>query len=149
VALLDSALGRLAEVIGGDPASPGSGAAGGTAFGLVELWGATAVPGAPAVAALVRLDERCAAADVVLTGEGRYDRTSRSGKLVGTVVDTARRHDARIALVAGTVEPGVPHGCDRACSLTDLAGSTAAALAEPVRWLEDAGARLAAGWPWS
>ena len=146
---LDDALRRLAETIGGDPDRPGSGAAGGTAFGLVQLWGAESVPGAPAVAALVRLDERCATADAVVTGEGRYDRTSRSGKLVGTVVDTGRRHGARVALVAGAIEPDVDPGCDATCSLTDLAGSGAAALAEPVHWLERAGARLAEEWPWA
>jgi glycerate kinase len=148
VLVLEGALRRLARVAGGDPDRPGSGAAGGTAFGLARLWGATSVPGAPAVAALVRLEERCAAADAVLTGEGRYDRTSRSGKLVATVVDAARRQHCRVALVAGAVEPGVEHGCDAACSLTDLAGSAAAALAGPARWLELAAARLAAAWPW-
>src|SRR4051812_11102243 len=55
---LDDALRTLAATIGGDPDRPGSGAAGGTAFGLATLWGATCVPGAAAVAALVRLDER-------------------------------------------------------------------------------------------
>jgi glycerate kinase len=148
VDLLEEGLGRLAVVTRGEPDRPGTGAAGGSAFGLMTLWGAVAVPGAPAVSELLRLDERCAAANVVLTGEGRFDRTSGSGKLVSTVVALARGSGARVALVAGSLDPAIPHGCDAVCSLTDLAGSTHAALAQPGRWLEEAGARLAAGYPW-
>jgi glycerate kinase len=114
----------------------------------MTLWHAVAVPGAAAVSDLLRLAERCATADVVLTGEGRFDRTSPSGKLVGTVVALARAAGAQVALVAGSVDPGIPHGCDAVCCLTDLAGSSAAALSDPARWLEEAGARLAAGYPW-
>ena len=69
IPLLDTALARLAELLGGDPDVPGSGAAGGTGFGLLA-WGARLVPGAEAVAKLIDLPERIAAASLVITGEG-------------------------------------------------------------------------------
>lgn len=148
VAVLEQGLRRLAVVTGGEPDRPGAGAAGGTAFGMMTLWRAVAVPGAAALSDLLRLTERCAAADVVLAGEGRFDRTSRSGKLVGTVVELARAAGAQVALIAGSVDPGVPHECNAVCSLSELAGSRAAALSDPARWLEEAGDHLATSYPW-
>ena len=50
VALLDSGLARLAGLLGGDPAAPGAGAAGGTGYGLAAAWGALIGPGAPQLA---------------------------------------------------------------------------------------------------
>jgi len=64
---------------------PGSGAAGGLAGGLAAL-GARIVPGFDLVAELVGLPGRLAAADVVMTGEGRLDATSLAGKVVSGVL---------------------------------------------------------------
>lgn len=45
VAQLDAALARLADLLDGDREAPGSGAAGGTAFGFAACWGAVFVSG--------------------------------------------------------------------------------------------------------
>jgi glycerate kinase len=146
VALLEQGLGRLAEVIGGVPDQPGAGAAGGTAFGLVTLWSARVVPGATAISRLVGLPDQLAAADVVITGEGRFDATSFAGKVVGEVLAQATKVGTsgrpRVCVVAGEVAPLDHDGYD-VVSLSDLAGSAQAARADPARWLRAAGSRLA------
>lgn len=91
VAQLEAGLAALREVLerdlGADPAlatSPGSGAAGGLAHGLAAgLPAARIVDGGAVVADLLGLPDAVAAADVVVTGEGRLDATSGRGKVVG------------------------------------------------------------------
>ena len=67
-------------------AMPGTGAAGGLAGGLVAI-GGRIVPGASAIAEVVGLRAQMERADLVITGEGRVDRTSFDGKVVGTVIE--------------------------------------------------------------
>jgi glycerate kinase len=144
VDLLDGALRRLAEVVGGHPDAAGSGAAGGTAFGLATCWEAAITPGAATVAKLVGLPDELTHADVVITGEGRFDATSLTGKVVGHVLDAASVRSRRY-VVAGAVADNAPRDrADGVVSLTALAGSSAAALADPARWLTVAGEQLAA-----
>ncbi|NES30281.1 glycerate kinase [Micromonospora terminaliae] len=143
VTLLDTALRRFAGLAGGDPDEPGAGAAGGTAYGLAAVWGATIVPGATTIAGLVGLPGALAAADVVLTGEGRFDETSLTGKVVGSLLDSAAAAGVRVAVAAGQVAGPVPGSVSAAVSLVELAGSVDAALGDPGRWLTEAGALLA------
>ncbi|WP_457032897.1 glycerate kinase [Kitasatospora sp. P5_F3] len=134
VARLDHALARLTTVLGGEPDRPGSGAAGGTAYGLHAAWGAESTPGAAAVADLLGLSAAVADADLVITGEGRFDATSHQGKATGEVLHRAAH--TRTAVVAGAAT--LP-----ALTLTALAGSTAEAIARPLHWLRAAGATMA------
>lgn len=140
---VDHALGQWARLTGGDAAEPGTGAAGGTGFGL-RLWGASLVPGAVEVAHLVGLADAVAGADLVLTGEGAYDGQSAAGKVPSFVADVAAAAGVPVGLVAGRVAPDADTSAfARALSLTELAGSPAAAMADPSRWLRAAGAALA------
>ena len=131
-----------------DPATPGAGAAGGTGFGLLA-WGATIAPGAAAVGAALGLPAALAGASVVITGEGRFDDQSLAGKVPSYVLDAAATSAVRddrppvaVALAAGAIE-GDASVFAASVSLTDLAGGSAAARADPARWLREAGARLA------
>ncbi|GIH68716.1 glycerate kinase [Sphaerimonospora thailandensis] len=143
VDLLDRALRRLAEVAGGDPGQPGAGAAGGASYGLATLWGARMMPGARTIAALVGLPDALADADVVITGEGCFDETSLTGKVVGSLLDQAREAAVRVGVVAGRLAGPVPGSVSEAVSLADLAGSATAALNDPARWLVEAGGVMA------
>lgn len=145
VTALEAALTRFAELLGGDPELPGTGAAGGTGYGLSAAWGAKLVPGAPAIAALSGLPGLAAAADVVISGEGRFDATSSGGKVVGHVLSLLPP-TARAIVVAGTfdADPVLPDGrCAAALALDRLAPSADAARAAALHWLEVAGARAA------
>ncbi len=140
VIALDAGLAHLAEVLGGDPDAPGAGAAGGTAYGFATVWGAEIVPGAARIAELSGLAAAIPSADLVITGEGRFDAQSLGGKVVGGVLALGRDAGVRVAVIAGQLgaDPGV-----WAVSLSELAGSTEEGLAEPARWLREAGARAA------
>lgn len=146
IAAFEIALGRFAELLGGDPTLPGSGAAGGAGYGLSAGWGGVLVPGAPAIAALSGLPGLVADADVVISGEGRFDATSSGGKVVGHVLGIVPPH-AHAVVIAGTISaaPELPDGRSvTAVALDELAPSVDAALGDPLHWLEAAGARAAA-----
>ncbi|AYG04073.1 glycerate kinase [Gryllotalpicola protaetiae] len=141
---LEGNLAHLAAVVDGGAAlaeTPGAGAAGGVAFGLLA-WGATLSPGAPAVAEALGLAGIVTGADLVITGEGRFDGQSEAGKAPTQVASIARAAGVPTALVAGAIQASVAR-FSAAASLSELAGSTAAALAEPARWAREAGATLA------
>jgi glycerate kinase len=83
----------------------GGGAAGGLAGGLFAL-GARLEPGFALVADEIGLYETLPEADVVITGEGRLDASSFSGKVVGEVITLARKHDKRVVAICGEAESG-------------------------------------------
>ena len=83
----------------------GGGAAGGLAGGLHAI-GARLVPGFSLVAEEVGLYESLPTCDVVVTGEGRLDETSFSGKVVGGVTQLAREHRKKAIALCGEVTPG-------------------------------------------
>lgn len=140
---VDQALARFAEFLAVDPHTPGAGAAGGTGAALLA-WGAELVPGAVEVATLIGLAEAIADADVVVTGEGSYDGQSGDGKVPSHVAQLARDAGVPVVLAAGRITPDADTSLFSASvSLTELAGSSHAALAEPAVWLQRAGAQLA------
>jgi glycerate kinase len=145
VDLLEANLARLAGLVPSAlqplASAPGAGAAGGTGFGLLA-WGARMGGGAALVAEAVGLAGAIAGADLVITGEGRFDGQSEAGKAPTIVAGLA--HDAGVptALVAGAVT-AEPRGFAASVALSELAGSGAAAMAEPLRWLDVAGGDLA------
>lgn len=142
VAELDHALARWAELLGGDPDQPGAGAAGGTGYGLATALGATIEPGASWVADQTGLTALLPTADLVVSGEGRFDATSWTGKVVGSVL-RAVDDPVRTAVVAGQVAESERGRGLTTVSLTDLAGSREAALADTGRWVVEAGRELA------
>jgi glycerate 2-kinase len=141
VALLDAALHNFSALLGGDPALPGMGAAGGCGYGFCAGWGAEIEPGASYIARLSGLTDAVAGSDVVLTGEGRFDATSGTGKVVGELLALARRHDVPVGIVAGQVA-GPPDGVWTA-AIASLADSVADAVAHPEPLLRMAGAAAA------
>jgi glycerate kinase len=108
VRTLEAALHHFAEMVRRDcgldilPLS-GGGAAGGLAAGLAAI-GATIEPGFDIVAEAVGLDAAIAAADAVITGEGRLDAQTAYGKTASRVAALARKHGKRVAIIAGSVE---------------------------------------------
>lgn len=140
---VDAALVRLAGLLALDAALAGTGAAGGTGGALVA-WGATLAPGAAEVAELIGLAGAIADADIVITGEGSYDGQSGDGKVPSFIAGLAASAGATALLAAGRITPDSDTSLFAAsASLTHIAGSSDAALAEPARWLREAGAVLA------
>jgi len=150
---LEAALAHFAALLGtggrtpgADPSTPGSGAAGGTAWGFRALWHASIEPGAASIAALTGLDRAIQTADVVLLGEGRFDEQSLTGKVVSHALGVAESSGTTPGIIAGQlgITPTNSVGDSIwATELASLAGSADAAIADPVRWLTEAGARAA------
>lgn len=82
---------------------PGTGAAGGISFGLMAAAGAQLLPGFDLVSAWLDLDARLAAADLLITGEGRFDDSSLSGKGPGAVAARALALGKPVHVFAGSV----------------------------------------------
>ncbi|HEY1793034.1 MAG TPA: glycerate kinase [Opitutaceae bacterium] len=107
---LEAGTGRVAALVcrhfGRPPElamEPGAGAAGGIGFGLMAALGAAIVPGFDLVSSWTDLDERISAADMVVTGEGRFDDSSLSGKGPGTVACRALAQGKLVHVFAGTI----------------------------------------------
>jgi glycerate kinase len=84
-------------------AVPGTGAAGGIAFGLMVAAGAQLVPGFDLVSEWFDLPARIRSADLVITGEGRFDATSLGGKGPGALAALARRTGKPVQVFAGSL----------------------------------------------
>jgi glycerate kinase len=85
---LTERLGEIAAELPRDPRGlPMTGCAGGLSGGLWAAFGAELRGGAEFVLELLGFAERLAAADVVVTGEGRIDSQSLEGKIVGRIAE--------------------------------------------------------------
>jgi glycerate kinase len=82
------------------------GAAGGLGFGLVAFAGAALEPGFPVVAEMIRADSRVGAADVVVTGEGRFDVQTLSGKGPAGIAQLAHEHRKPVFAIVGEAVSG-------------------------------------------
>ncbi len=127
---------------------PGAGAAGGLGFALLVL-GATRRPGIELVAAAVGLADRASAADLVITGEGSFDFSSRSGKVPYGVAEIAERALRPCVALAGQVLVGSREmralGVESAYSLVDLVGEDRA-VTQASASLEQLAERVARTW---
>lgn len=108
---LDAGLRHLAQLwrdqLGKDVEhTPGSGAAGGLGGGLLAFCNATLKPGLDIVLEKVRFDERVRGCDLCLTGEGRLDGQSLSGKAVLGVARAAAKHNVPAIALIGSLGPG-------------------------------------------
>jgi glycerate kinase len=147
--LAENSLRRLAELAaaerGADIASePGAGAAGGLGFGLRTFLGATLESGFGIFARQAGLEDRIAAADLVITGEGSIDRQTYMGKGTGQVATLCQRHGKRCIGLAGMTEglqigAGVNRLFHLVAGMAPSLTSPAEAKAKPSVWL----ARLA------
>jgi glycerate 2-kinase len=124
VSRLEGALAHFASVAAvagfdGVARIPGAGAAGGCGFGLALL-GARLVPGASLVCDLVGLDATLVGADLVITGEGRLDTQTATGKAPAEVALRARRAGVPCVAICGTVLDPLPELFASAVALDGL-----------------------------
>ena len=127
---------------------PGAGAAGGLGFALFLL-GARREPGIDLVAQILDLRTRAAAADLVITGEGAFDFSSRAGKVPAGVAAVATAAIRPVVVLAGQVLVGAREmralGIESAYSIADMVGQERA-LSDPAASLATVAARVARTW---
>jgi glycerate 2-kinase len=140
---LDAAAGRPVSV------EPGAGAAGGIGAALLAL-GGKRESGAAIIAEHTRLADDVAAADLVITGEGRFDDQSLHGKVVSALAEGARLHDIPVLVLAGQVtldEVALRKaGIAAALSITDHAGSVQLAIDDAANQLAGLARVTASSW---
>lgn len=126
----------------------GAGAAGGIGFALMLL-GATRVAGIDVVAEAVGLADHLSRADLVITGEGAFDFSSRSGKVPYGVAQAATAALVPCIALAGQVLVGSREmralGIEAAYSVVDRVGADRA-FEEPAAALAELAERVARTW---
>jgi glycerate 2-kinase len=155
VAVLEDRLERWAvelDAAAGRPVSTerGAGAAGGIGAALLTL-GGRCESGASIIAEHTGLAGDLAAADLVITGEGKFDEQSLRGKVVGALAGAARSSQAEVLVLAGQValdEQSVrAAGIRGAYAVSDHAGSVSLAQADAANQLTGLAATVSARWP--
>ena len=166
VAVLDAALARWASLVGeslgatvsgtaagdadpadpADPDAPGAGAAGGVGYAALAVLGAAMRPGIDLVLELVGFDAALARADVVVTGEGRLDAQTLSGKAPAGVAASARAAGVPVVAVCGRLDLDEATwraaGFAAAHALGDVEPDLARCIADPGPPLRETGARI-------
>ncbi|MCP2226995.1 glycerate kinase [Pseudomonas silensiensis] len=152
---LDAALGHFAELcaqaLGKDVQhEPGSGAAGGLGFAAKAFLEAQFKAGVEVVAELVGLAEAVKGADLVITGEGRFDAQTLRGKTPFGVARIAREQGVPVIVIAGTLGEGYQalyeHGIDAAFALASGPMTLEQACAEAPRLLRERASDIARVW---
>jgi glycerate kinase len=155
VAELDAALaawGRAIEATTGRLVAdiPGAGAAGGTTAAFMGFTHAIVRPGIEVVAELAGLHAALEAADIVITGEGRADGQTLSGKAAMGVATLASARHTPVVLLTGGLGPGAEAlravgAITLVQPIPDGPMELAAAMADTARLLADGAERMARG----
>ena len=89
----------------------GAGAAGGIGYGLNLAYDAEFVPGFTLTEKWFGLENAIKCADLILTGEGRFDCTSLYGKGPYEIIRVASKFKKKVILLAGSVEEKAVEQC--------------------------------------
>ncbi|TAE50484.1 MAG: glycerate kinase [Bacteroidetes bacterium] len=151
VALLDAGLEHFADCLHSAFSQqvqqiPGSGAGGGMGGGAVCFLNAGIRSAAGWVLELCAVPEKLAAADLLITGEGKSDAQSTQGKLISHLLTLAGDVGKPAILVCGTLSdtdallqyPALRYAVsilDRPLSLTEAIAETQPLLVQQGRWL--------------
>lgn len=127
IVALDEALSRFAECCNATLGDchrdlAGSGAAGGLGFAARAFLRASFRPGVDMVAEITQLASHMKGADLVITGEGRFDAQTLRGKTPLGVARLARKENVPVIVIAGTLGEGYAdlysQGIDAAFAIT-------------------------------
>jgi len=155
VLALDAALKQFAEhsakALGRDESEhPGSGAAGGMGFAAKAYLNASFRPGVEVVADLTGLEGALHGADLVITGEGRFDAQTLRGKTPFGVAKIAQRNEVPVIVLAGTLGEGYAelyqHGIAAAFALASGPMTLQHACEHAAQLLHDRARDLARVW---
>lgn len=140
VELLDSGLRHMDELFrshfGRSMAlAEGAGAAGGMGAGAEIFLGARMISGMAFLAAALGLEDHIRRADIIITGEGRFDDQSFSGKVVGEVAAQARKHGKPVWVICGsssvTLQDCLASGITRITDIASIAPDTVTSIRDP------------------
>jgi glycerate kinase len=111
------------QSLGVDADFAGAGAGGGLGSAALVFLSASIRRGMDIISEVTRLDEKISWADLILTGEGKIDTQTLSGKVVGTVAAKAARSGKKVVAICGVCElreiETVKLGISKVITLTD------------------------------
>lgn len=150
VTLLDDGLKKYAKILESTTQKnlaevPGMGAAGAVAASLVGLMNARIENGFEALSEMLHLEEAIKNADFVITGEGKIDKTSFRGKVVGNVIAMCDKHNTPYGLVGGILEklPDIKSNFILHESIIEIAGELQTSMSSPKIYLRKIGKNIA------
>lgn len=85
----------------------GAGAAGGLGFAFMSFCGARLQSGFGIIAKKLDLETHIIAADLVITGEGKFDTQTQMGKVAGGISQLAKKHNTPVLALCGSVDTAV------------------------------------------
>ena len=139
---LDAALANFAEIIAKnlhkDVAEiPGAGASGGLAAGLMGFFDARLRLGADIVLEALNIEKHLKDAELVIVGEGQFDRSTVFNKSPVAVAQRAKRNGIPVIGIAGSLGAGFrevhEHGIDAVFSLVNRPMTLKAAMGDTKR----------------
>ena len=139
---LDAALANFAEVIANDLHTdvaeiPGAGASGGLGAGLMGFFDARLRLGADIVLEAVSIEDHLVGAELVIVGEGQFDRSTVFNKSPVAVAQRAKKHGTAVIGIAGSLGAGFSevhqHGIDAVFSLVNRPMSLKTAMEDTKR----------------
>lgn len=103
---LDRGLAHFAKIagqwLGADYSqTPGAGAAGGLGFGAMAFLGAQLQPGINTILDQIDFEQHLQKADLLITGEGKLDRQTLQGKLIGGLTSRAKEYGVPVIALCG------------------------------------------------
>lgn len=120
-----------------------AGAAGGAAAALIAVFDAEVSFGAQFIADAVGLREQVVAADLVVTGEGRFDGMSSLGKAPGLVLDLASKYGVPSVVITGSVSHDAPSAtAERVITLAQMSRDGEDTFADAAVLLQRAGEQI-------
>jgi glycerate kinase len=122
---------------------PGSGAAGGIAYGLLHYCNAHLESGFDIVSGIIGLEKNIQDADIVITGEGSLDSQTLNGKGPHGVANLAAKYKKRVFAIAGHIEPCVEDYFENCYALSSLGLPLETCMAEAPRLISQLAEKLA------
>ena len=149
---LDSLLSHYARIVSSKLSNdvsmqPGAGAAGGMGYGFLTFLKAQQKSGIHIILEKLNFNQYLLNADLVVTGEGRFDNQSDRGKAPMGVINFSKRYNCNIFVIAGSVENDkaseIKYGIDKVFSVTSNEVSIEEAMASPIDSLIDTARKAA------
>ena len=144
VELLENALTSFASIVGGQYATaPGAGAAGGFGFMAYAFLNATQRSGIELILDLVGFHQHLKGADIVITGEGRFDSQSAGGKAPWGIMHAASKLSIPTYLICGNAVTQDSSHFTEILTLASLEPDIAKSISNPAPLVTQLGAKIA------
>jgi len=144
VSILEAAITHFASIAGaGHINSPGAGAAGGAGYMAFTFLGAEQRSGIEVVLELISFKELLVGADLVITGEGKFDSQSLNGKAPMGVLKAAQSLVVPVMMVCGQAEISSETEFIKVYALTDIESDVQNCIDSPAPLLMKIGAIIA------